>query len=38
MFRLFKLTQYMNTLDLKPPHLGGRNNSWREITVLRNLN
>jgi hypothetical protein len=38
---LCKLTneyiQYINSLDLKPIHIGGRNNSWREITGTGNL-
>eukprot|EP00842_Homolaphlyctis_polyrhiza_P004376 jgi/Hompol1/493/HPOL_003919-RA len=25
--------QYMNSLDCKAPHLGGRNNGWRELII-----
>jgi hypothetical protein len=27
--------QHLNALDHKPTSLGGRNNGWREITMLR---
>ncbi|KAJ3275037.1 hypothetical protein HDV01_001543 [Terramyces sp. JEL0728] len=27
--------QYMNTVDKKPPNMGGRNNSWRELAVTQ---
>jgi hypothetical protein len=29
--------QFMNTLDKKPPHMGGRNNDWRELQTSSNL-
>ena len=27
--------QYLNSLDYKPPQLGGRSNTWRELTISR---
>ncbi|KAI8898906.1 hypothetical protein BC833DRAFT_587997 [Globomyces pollinis-pini] len=27
--------QYLNTLDKKAPHLGGRNNDWRELKITQ---
>ncbi|KAJ3305783.1 putative protein CXorf58 [Kappamyces sp. JEL0829] len=29
--------QYMNTIDKKPAHLGGRNNDWRELKLTQSL-
>lgn len=32
-----EVVRYLNSLDERPPNLGGRNNNWRELTVSRNL-
>ncbi len=29
--------QFMNTLDKKPAHLGGRSNDWRELKLTRTI-
>jgi hypothetical protein len=28
-----EVVRYLNSLDQRPPNLGGRNNNWRELTV-----
>lgn len=30
-----EFVQYLNSLDERPAHLGGRNNGWRELTIAR---
>ena len=31
-----EVVKYLNSLDERPPSLGGRNNTWRELTVACN--
>ncbi|KAJ3034565.1 hypothetical protein HDV00_004928 [Rhizophlyctis rosea] len=30
-----EFVQYLNTMDKRPAHQGGRNNEWRELSVTR---